>query len=67
MTLMNELVGKIGARIGGWMSRLLSSGVRLLLVKHVLSSIPIHMLSILQAPKSILVSLNRLLSNFLWG
>ncbi|KAF5470091.1 hypothetical protein F2P56_010634 [Juglans regia] len=41
----DELVGKIGARIGGWKSQLLSSGAKLILVKHVLSSIPIHLLT----------------------
>ncbi|KAF5444244.1 hypothetical protein F2P56_036732 [Juglans regia] len=64
---LDEVVGKIQERIDGWKARLLSNGARLLLIKHVLGSIPIHLLSILQVPKSVIVSLNRCFGNFFWG
>lgn len=64
---LDEVVGKIRERIDGWKARLLSNGARLLLIKIVLSSIPIHILSILRGPKSVIVSLNRCFGNFFWG
>ncbi|XP_042964794.1 uncharacterized protein LOC122299025 [Carya illinoinensis] len=63
----DEFLGKIGDKIGGWQSWLLSSGARLLLLKHVLGSFSIHVLSILQVPKSILSSISRSFSNLFWG
>ncbi|XP_042980090.1 uncharacterized protein LOC122310271 [Carya illinoinensis] len=63
----DEFLCKIRDKIGGWHSRLLSNGARLLLLKHVLGSLPIHLLSILQVPKSVLSSISRCFSNFFWG
>lgn len=63
----DDLLGRIQDRIGGWKSRLLSNRARLLLLKHMLSGMPIHLLSILQVPKSVIVAISRSLSNFFWG
>ncbi|GLT71798.1 hypothetical protein SLA2020_437910 [Shorea laevis] len=47
--------------------RYLSAGARLLLIKHVLSSLPVHLLSVLPVPKQIFGKINRLFSTFFWG
>jgi hypothetical protein len=47
----NYIVDKILKRIEGWRSSLLSAGGRLILIKHVLTSIPIYTLSCLPIPK----------------
>ncbi|XP_035547430.1 uncharacterized protein LOC118348944 [Juglans regia] len=36
-------------------------------LKHVVSSIPVHLFSVVLAPKALLGALNRLLSNFFWS
>lgn len=44
-----------------------SSGGRLILLKHVLSSMPIHLLAGIPAPKGALDQLEKMLANFWWG
>lgn len=46
---------------------MLSQGGRLIKIKHVLSSIPLHVFAALKPPKSVVDSLERLFSTFLWG
>lgn len=58
------LIKKVRDRIEGWKAQLLSNGSGLLLLKHVLQSIPIHSLSILHTPKVVLDKLKRLMSTF---
>lgn len=49
------------------MKALFSSGGRLILLKHVLSSMPIHLLAGIPAPKGALDQLEKMLANFWWG
>lgn len=49
------------------MKALLSSGGRLILLKHVLSSKPIHLLAGIPAPRGVLDQLEKMLANFWWG
>lgn len=67
VTHFEGLINRVRSRIKGWKARLLSNGSRILLVKHVLQSIPIHCLSILHTPKVVLAKLKNLLSTFFWG
>jgi hypothetical protein len=62
-----DLLVKIYKKIEGWKMRYLSAGARLLLIKHVLSSLPVHLLSVLPVPKQIFGKINRLFSTFFWG
>lgn len=62
-----ELINKIRDKVSGWKTRLLSAGGKLILLKHVLSSLPIYLLSVLQVPKSVLGAINIILSTFFWG
>ena len=55
------------AKIASWQNRLLSFGGKIVLIKHVLSSIPLHLLATVSPPKSILTAVERIFSNFLWG
>ncbi|VFQ69608.1 unnamed protein product [Cuscuta campestris] len=48
-------------------SKKLNQMGRLILIKHVLSSIPLHLMAAQRIPKSILKSLNRLMANYFWG
>jgi len=47
----DDLSIKISKKIEGWKMRYLSAGARLLLIKHVFSSLPVHLLSVLPVPK----------------
>ena len=63
----DDIVTKVQNKLAGWISRVLSPGGRLILIKHVLTSIPIHVLSVFDVPKVVLHRLDRIMSNFLWG
>ncbi|XP_042964656.1 uncharacterized protein LOC122298876 [Carya illinoinensis] len=67
ISYFDDLLCGIRRKLEGWQNRFLSSGTRLLLLRHVLASIPIHLLSVLHAPKAVMVVLKRLMSNFFWG
>ncbi|KAG2727823.1 hypothetical protein I3760_01G177000 [Carya illinoinensis] len=57
----------IEKKLTGWKSRLLSQGGRLILLRHVFSSLTIHLLSLTQMPKAVIRKLNGLFANFFWG
>lgn len=58
------LMQKIHTRLAGWKGRFLSSGGRLVLLRHVLQAMPIHLLSTMDPPKGVLRHLECLFSNF---
>lgn len=62
-----SLLQHFDSKLTGWASRLLSPGSRLILLKSVLTSIPLHILAASRLPKSIIQVLNRKISFFLWG
>ncbi|XP_022870779.1 uncharacterized protein LOC111390020 [Olea europaea var. sylvestris] len=64
--LYDDLIQKIRNRISGWASRLLSPGGRITLLRSVLSSIPLHLLQIMQPPKAVLKKLESIFARFLW-
>ena len=59
-------MGKIQARVTVWNNNFLSIGGKLILIKHVLNSIPIFLLQVLQPRQTIVKQLDRLLNKFLW-
>lgn len=60
----DDLINKIHDRMEWWQARFLSSGDRLLLIRHVLQSVLIHNLSILPTLKVVINKIQRLISNF---
>lgn len=66
VVLFDGVIAKIQSRLQHWSTRLLSHGGKLVLIKHVLSSIPMYLLQVLQPPKAVLVKLGRLFNAFLW-
>nr|ABN08045.1 hypothetical protein MtrDRAFT_AC154391g33v2 [Medicago truncatula] len=63
----DPIVHRIKARLTGWNSRFLSFGGRLVLLKSVLTSLPVYALSFFKAPSDIISSLESLFNNFFWG
>jgi hypothetical protein len=58
---------RIRNRLSGWNSRFLSFGGRLVLIKSVLTSLPVYALSFFKAPAGTISSIESLLINFFWG
>lgn len=61
----SNIATKIIQKVSSWNSTLLSAGGKIILIKHVLTSIPTHLLSICQPPKTILTQMERVFANFL--
>nr|XP_010319955.1 uncharacterized protein LOC104647080 [Solanum lycopersicum] len=63
----SDLVNKVVCRIIGWQTKQLSYGGKEVLTKHVLQAIPIHLLSAVTPPASVLKQIQRLIADFFWG
>ncbi|GAU13302.1 hypothetical protein TSUD_42560 [Trifolium subterraneum] len=61
------LVDRIRKRLSGWKCKNLSYGGRLILLKSVLSSIPVYFLSFFKAPTGIISTLESIFCQFFWG
>lgn len=44
-----------------------SVGGRIIFIRHVLSSLPIHLLSVMPVPRKVIDTLERCFADFLWG
>ncbi|XP_070054663.1 uncharacterized protein [Nicotiana tomentosiformis] len=70
-----ELIKKVKAKLHSWKGKLLSFGRKATLISSVLQSMPVHILSVLDQPNSILGHLHKtfarttksLWSNFMWN
>lgn len=51
LSYFQHLVDAVNNRLVGWKNKFLSPGGRLILIKHVLSTIPIHVMAALDLPK----------------
>ena len=59
-----ELLAKIEKKLSGGKSKLLSVGGRLILVKHALQSLPLHILAAFSPPKTIIRKVETLFAIF---
>ncbi|KAG7533623.1 Ribonuclease H domain [Arabidopsis thaliana x Arabidopsis arenosa] len=62
-----EVLARVSSRLAGWKGGSLSFAGRLTLTKSVLSSIPVHTMSVISLPKSVLEGLDKVSRSFLWG
>jgi hypothetical protein len=67
LSFWEPIVTRIRLRLSRWKNRLLSFGGRLVLLKSVMTSLPVYALSFFKPPSGIISSLESLLSNFFWG
>ncbi|VFQ93666.1 unnamed protein product [Cuscuta campestris] len=63
----NDILNLFDSKLKGWYHKLLSQSGRLTLIKHVLNTMPLHMLGCSKLPKSIIKCLHSKMNNFLWG
>jgi len=67
LSFWDPVVNRIKSRLSGWNSRFLSFSGRLILLKTVLTSLPIYALSFFKAPSGIISSIESLLNKFFRG
>lgn len=60
------LINKITGRIRGWHTKLLSSGGRVVLIRHILLALPIHLLSAVHPLKETLEAIEKYMARFFW-
>ncbi|CDP19251.1 unnamed protein product [Coffea canephora] len=65
-TVFDPLLAKLRARLFRWSSKLLSTGGKIVLIRHVLGSIPLYLLQAIDPPKTVVVALGRICNSFLW-
>ena len=61
------VVNQIKSRLSGWHSWFLSFSGRLILLKSVLTALPVYALSVFKALSGIISSIESLLNKFFWG
>ena len=62
-----QILDSIRARLDGWKAKCLSFAGRLIMVKHVLSSIHLHISLVTPIPRKTSLQIDCLLKNFLWS
>ena len=67
LSIWNSILEKMERRLSGWKQLYLSKGGRLTLLKSTLSSLPIYLLSLFTIPQAVVVRLEKIQRNFLWG
>ncbi|KAJ3696581.1 hypothetical protein LUZ61_000286 [Rhynchospora tenuis] len=63
----NMLLEKMKKRLSGWKSNMLSDAGLLVLIKSVLTSIPVYCMTMEMLPKKIIKEMNSLMAKFFWG
>ncbi|XP_049399717.1 uncharacterized protein LOC125863742 [Solanum stenotomum] len=63
----SELINKVVNKITGWQSKLLSFGGKATLIKHVLQSLPIHILATTSTPSTVMKQIQGTMADFFWG
>ncbi|CAJ2658361.1 unnamed protein product [Trifolium pratense] len=67
LVFWESVLSRIKNRLSGWKSRFLSFGGRLVLLKSILTSLPVYALSFIKAPSGIISSIESLFIKFFWG
>ncbi|VFQ87851.1 unnamed protein product [Cuscuta campestris] len=62
-----QILNHFEGYLNSWYSRTLNPMSRLILIKHVLSAIPLHTMAVQDLPKSVITSIQISLANFFWG
>jgi hypothetical protein len=60
----SHIINKFQEKLVGWKVNLLTKGGKLILIKHVLSSLPLYAMGMFDLLKAILESMNNIISNF---
>ncbi|XP_059277795.1 uncharacterized protein LOC132031972 [Lycium ferocissimum] len=63
----SEMVHNITRRIHTWHARFLSKGGKIVLVKHILLAMPVHLLATMKPPKGTFEQLEGAINSFIWN
>ncbi|KAG5600548.1 hypothetical protein H5410_031918 [Solanum commersonii] len=63
----SEMINKVVNRITGWQTKMLSYGGKATLIKHVLQSLSIHILSAISPTSTIIKQIQGIMVDFFWG
>ncbi|GKV44022.1 hypothetical protein SLEP1_g51253 [Rubroshorea leprosula] len=66
-SMWKPLIENFEKKLSSWKGRLLSFGGRITLLNAVLSSLPVFTMSVHLLPKGLILSLDKIRRNFLWG
>ncbi|XP_042962423.1 uncharacterized protein LOC122296687 [Carya illinoinensis] len=64
ISLFDGNLARIQKKLAGWKSKMLSFGGKILLLRHVLNSMPIHILSVVKVPKAVFGIINKIFQIF---
>jgi len=67
LSFWKSVIDRIVARLSLWNNKFLSFGGRLILLKYVLSSLPVYFLSFFKASAGIISSIESIFKRFFWG
>lgn len=67
ISYLDDIIRRVQGRIAGWQGRFLSFWGRIILIKHVLFSLPIHLLAASSPPKAVIRRLESIFSRFFLG
>ncbi|CAH9084422.1 unnamed protein product [Cuscuta epithymum] len=63
----SNIIKQFERKLSPWRQKNLSQGGRLILIKYVLNSIPLHVLAVDTLPKKVIKVLNSKMASFFWG
>ncbi|XP_027150340.1 uncharacterized protein LOC113750578 [Coffea eugenioides] len=64
--LFDGILAQMRALLGHWSTKLLSFGGKLVLARHVLASLPMYLLQVVNPPKAVVTRLGIICNTFLW-
>ena len=67
VTLWDQVIFKIESKLAGWKSNLITMGGRVTLIKSVLRSLPMYLISIFKILLIVANKMEAYLRRFLWG
>ncbi|XP_019244346.1 PREDICTED: uncharacterized protein LOC109224216 [Nicotiana attenuata] len=67
MEYYNGLINKVLDKLQSWKGKMLSIGGKAVLISHVIQSMPIHLLSAVNAPAFVINKLHKLMARFFWS
>ncbi|OVA07571.1 hypothetical protein BVC80_669g5 [Macleaya cordata] len=67
VSYFDDLLTKIRDKMAGWKANFLTHGGKLIMIRHVLSSMSVYLLSTVAVPKRVLAMVNRMIATFFWG
>ncbi|KAL0311175.1 UNVERIFIED_CONTAM: hypothetical protein Sangu_2412200 [Sesamum angustifolium] len=65
--LYDDLIAKMRLKLQGWGQSSLSHGGRLALIRSTLCSMSLHLIQVLNPPKTVLHSIEQIMARFFWG